>query len=593
MAKIDPGLKFLAEQDPAVLRGLAEESIFEVSADPAPKATVLAQFSGDIDELEAAGFETRNVVGDVATGQIALADLGELEALGSLVRIEASRALYSDLDLALPETRGDVVHAGPPARLGAGVIVGIVDSGIDYTHQAFRRPDGSSRILAIWDQGLDPQGSESSPAGFGYGVEYRTSDVDAALGGADPFSVVRHQDLQIPGDGFHGTHVAGIAAGDGSVAGQGSPAFTFVGLAPEADVVVVANTRGRAAGERGLGDSADTLDAIRYIFDVAAAVNRPAVINQSQGDNVGPHDGTGLLEIGIDNLLATPGRAMVKSAGNEGAANRHASGAMTDGGTQNVQFTVPPNRAAPITLDLWYDGSDRFDFAITPPAGAPSAPVAPGTTTTIKLTNGNEVFVDSDLNDPGSNDNRIFAVISRTNASSVQAGTWSFALTGTIVTSGEWNAWFQRGAVSPQFLPPFVDRERTISVPGTSRQVITAGSYITRNGGVGGISSFSSLGPTRDGRQAPTIAAPGQVIMAPQPAATGDTYGLMQGTSMAAPMVSGAVVLVLEKNPGLTQDQIRTCLDSSARSDASTTPSTAWGAGKLDAAAAVAAAPPP
>ena len=120
--------------------------------------------------------------------------------------------------------------------------------------------------------GLVPRSGESSPAGFTYGVEYRSAQINAALAAPDPFAVVRHRDLQISGDGFHGTHVAGIAAGDGSVAGSGQPAFTFVGVAPEAELVVVANTRGAAAGQRGLGDSADTLDAARYIFDVAEAV---------------------------------------------------------------------------------------------------------------------------------------------------------------------------------------------------------------------------------------------------------------------------------------------------------------------------------
>ena len=120
----------------------------------------------------------------------------------------------------------------------------------------------------------------------------------------------------------------GIAAGDGSVAGSGRPPFTFLGVAPEADLVVVANTRGAAAGQRGLGDSADTLDAARYMLDLAEALGRPIVINQSQGDNLGPHDGTSLLERGLDNMLGGNGRAMVKSAGNEGNRNRHASGAL-------------------------------------------------------------------------------------------------------------------------------------------------------------------------------------------------------------------------------------------------------------------------
>jgi subtilisin family serine protease len=596
MGKLDPGLKFLAQQRESDLQSVADEAIFalEVDTESEPTANVLIQFEGDLTAIEQAGFRARTVAGDVATGDIEIRRLGELEGLDTVKRMEASRVLGRELDLAVPESRVGTVHTGPPGHRGAGVIVGIIDSGIDYTHEAFRMNDGTSRIIAIWDQGLAPQGSESSPASFSYGVEYRKSAIDAALAAANPFTVVRHRDLQIPGDGFHGTHVAGIAAGDGSASGQGRPAFTFIGVAPEADIAVVANNRGRAAGERGLGDSADTLDAIQYLFNLAALLGRPVVINQSQGDNVGPHDGSSILERGIDNLLGDPGRAMVKSAGNEGARNRHASGTISASDPNSVQFVVPPNQVSPVTIDIWYRSSDQFDFSATPPRGAGSDAVSPGTTTALTLRNGNELFVDSDLNDPENGENRIFVVISAGTAATVQRGTWSFTLQGAAVTSGQWDAWIQRNS-SAQFVPPFVNPARTISVPGTSREIITTGSYITRGAGIGSVSSFSSMGPTRDGRQAPTVAAPGQVLIAPQPTSTGDTYGTMQGTSMASPMVTGTVALMLQKDPNLTQAQIRDCLTRTARSDAftGTTPNNAWGAGKLDADAAFRCVRPP
>ena len=125
----------------------------------------------------------------------------------------------------------------------------------------------------------------------------------------------------------------------------------------------------------------------------------------------------------------------------------------------------------------------------------------------------------------------------------------------------------QRGR---SFLPPFQNSARTLSIPGTANEIITAASYITKGAGVGSISSFSSLGPTRDGRSAPTVAAPGEQLMAPQPASTGDAYGLMGGTSMASPMVAGTVALMLQTSPGLTQAEAKDCLQSTARSDAFT-----------------------
>ena len=117
------------------------------------------------------------------------------------------------------------------------MIVGVIDSGVDWRHDSFRGPTGGSRIVRIWDQNLAAQAGESAPAAFGYGVEYTQTAINAALTAPDPLDVVRHMDDSVG----HGTHVCGIAAGDGSVAGDGSPAFTFIGMAPEADLAVVAN----------------------------------------------------------------------------------------------------------------------------------------------------------------------------------------------------------------------------------------------------------------------------------------------------------------------------------------------------------------
>jgi hypothetical protein len=591
-SKLDPGLRMIAMTAATEMAELDSESAFSVAASTAapPEVSLFVQFTGDISDIEKAGFQTRTVAGDVACGDIAVSQLAALEAIPSITRMEVSRVMNNELDLAAADVRVAPVHTGPPGHRGAGVIVGIIDSGIDYRHQSFRAPDGRSRILAIWDQGLSRVGTETSPAGFGYGVEYRQAQINTALAAANPLAIVRHQDSA--GAQFHGTHVTGIAAGDGSVAGQGRPAFTFVGIAPEADIIVVANNRGRAAGERGLGDSADTLDAVRYIFNFAQSLGRPVVINQSQGDNVGPHDGTSLLERGLDNLLGGAGRAFVKSAGNEGARNRHASGTLTAGGVQTVQFNVPGG-VPQVTIDLWYRGADRIGVAVTRPGGAATANVNPPASTTINLPGGNQLFIDSSLNDPGNADNRIFLTISRGTSAQVQSGNWSLTLRGNTISFGQWDAWIQRNSDS-QFLAPFVNAARTISVPGTAREIITVGSYITRGAGVGAISSFSSLGPTRDGRPAPTLSAPGQTLFSANVTTAADQYQGMMGTSMAAPMVTGAVALMLQRRPTMTAEQIRNCLISSARSDANTgaTPNNAWGAGKLDVQAAFACAAP-
>lgn len=589
---LDPHLRYVQAAKRKEFSEMAEGHPGLEADGQVQRVSVLVRYDGDPAALEDAGLEIGTVAGDVVTGTVAVGKLDGLAAVAGVSAIEGSRPVVGELDLALADSRAVLVHAGPPGHRGAGVVVGIVDSGIDWRHENFLRPDGTSRILFIWDQFLAPAAGEAPPAGFTFGVEYSRAQINAALAGT---GVVRHADGDT-GAG-HGTHVAGIAAGDGSAAGQNRPAGTFVGVAPEADIIVVANQGG---GARGLGDSARSLDAIAYILGRAAALNRPVVVNMSQGDNLGPHDGTSLLERGIDNLLGAPGRAMVKSAGNAAADRIHATGTVAPGGQQVVQFTIPASDTTQETIDIWYPAGDRMTFRITEPGGPTSATVAPGTSTTLALGNGNQVFVDSRINDPNNGDGRIFLTIGRGGAQFVEAGTWSFTLAGTTITSGRFHAWVQRGLPNTiaQFLPPHEDPDFTISTPGTAREVIAAGSYVTRGTGAGSASSFSSRGPTRDGRPAPNVSAPGQMIISARAAGIarpGDAYHALQGTSMSAPHVTGAIALMLQAVPTLTQQAIRDCLRSTARADAftATVPNTVWGAGKLDAAAAMGCAAPP
>jgi subtilisin family serine protease len=608
MEKLDPQLYYLTEGGVAALAttGDVEASFERFGVLPAPAAraatkpkkgetvaagevVVLAQYAGDPPALEKAGLKIHSISGDVITGSIAISAVSKLATIAEVERVEAARSMQVELDLSVVECRANLVHTGPPGRRGAGVIVGICDSGCDFTHPSFRRPDGTSRILFIWDQGLTPQPGESAPAGFGYGVEYTNAQINAALATATPFNAVRHRD-----PGGHGTHVTGIAAGDGSAPGQGRPPGTFIGVAPEADIIVVAN---RSNGAEGLGTSASTLDAVNYIFQRAGTLTRPCVINMSLGDNLGPHDGSSLLERGLDNLLGAAGRAFVKSAGNAGSSRCHAQGTLTSGTTQDVRFNQPAGDNSPNQIDLWYRGGDTFRVSVIDPAGNSVGPVNVGTATTFTLPGGNMVRIDHRNNDPFNGDRRIFMTFTPGAMGTMRAGNWTIRLTSVASpTGGRFDAWIQRGAVVPTFLAPHESSARTISTPGTAREVITAANYITRGAGVGSLASSSSRGPTRDGRPAPTLAAPGMMIIsADGESSTGDPYQQMGGTSMSAPHVTGTIALMFQKNPSRTQDQIKACLESSARSDAQTgpVPNTAWGRGKLDSNAAVNCVPSP
>ncbi len=600
MRKLDPQLEFLVEGGAAQLATTGDiEATFErfgmesasrrgrspkKGEKPADVVSVLLQYAGDPTALKKAGLNVRSIAGDVISGTIALSAVGKLSAIAEVECIEAARAMYPELDLALPESRANLVHIGPPGRRGAGVIVGICDSGCDFTHPSFRRSDGTSRILFIWDQGLAPAGGESSPAGFGYGVEYNNAQINAALAAANPFALVRHRDDA----SGHGTHVTGIAAGDGSAAGQGRPGGTFVGVAPEADIIIVANA---SNGAEGLGTSANTLDAVNYMFQRAGTLSRPCVVNMSLGDNLGPHDGTSLLERGLDNLLGGPGLAFVKSGGNAGSSRCHAEGNVIAGGSADVRFNQPGSDTGANQIDLWYRGGDTFRVSVIDPAGNATAVVNVGSATMFTLPGGNQIRIDHRNNDAFNGDRRVFMTVIPGAAGTLLAGNWTIRIVSVISpTGGRFDAWIQRGNVVPTFLAPHESPARTISTPGTAREVITAANYITRGAGVGSLASSSSRGPTRDGRTAPTLAAPGsQIMSANRESIGGDAYQLMGGTSMSAPHITGTIALMLQKNRTRTQAQLKACLESTARSDAQTgpVPNTAWGAGKLDVNAAM------
>ena len=418
--KLDPQLEYLRDTGIDELREAATLERFGVERAGARRGAtteveVLVQFRGEVADLEAAGLTVRSVAGDVVTGTVPLDRVDDLAAVQSVDRIESARQMYGELDLSLVESRANIVHTGPPGRRGSGVIVGVVDSGIDFTHHCFRKSDGTSRILFIWDQGLTPQGGEASPAGFGYGVEYSKANIDAALAAANPFATVRHRDV-VP---MHGTHVAGIAAGDGSPAGQGRPAFTFVGVAPEADLIIVAN---RSNGVEGLGTSANTLDGVNYIYQRTATLSKAAAVNMSLGDNLGPHDGTSLLERGLNNLLGGAGRAFVKSAGNAGADEIHAQGNVGTGATVDVTFNIGPGDNTPKQIDLWYEGADTFRASIIDPAGNATGVVNVGAVGNTTLTGGNTVRIDHRNNDAFNGDKRLFMTIGRGTAATIARG---------------------------------------------------------------------------------------------------------------------------------------------------------------------------
>lgn len=589
MKKLDPRLRYLMQQQTSSAPEMSERVGFPQTAEQAARVEVLVRCLGDkgAEDLRRAGMNVRSIVQGfytVVSGEVTIDKLEKLRELGLVERVEASRQMVSELDISLAETRTQPLHLSNPSVKGAGVIIGIIDGGIDYTHPSFRHKDGSSRILFLWDQGgpFDPN------ATVPYGREYTKLELDKALTSSDPFKLVPHRDF-----GGHGTHVAGIAAGNGS----SNKAFS--GIAPDADLIVVAYKSERVT----LGQSVRALEAFDYI--VRKADGRPVAINLSQGMNSGGHAGETVLETGLDNLVQQPNVVVVKSAGNEQEWRIHAGGQITQGQIVPLEFLVQTNDREDDFLEVWYDGADQISIAVQPPGSSPLPFVTPGDQRDFDTLAGNQIRIDFDLDTDNTGDTSATIILSRGNASFIQPGTWKLLLQGDEVRVGRYDVWIERtrrDLVGEQirFSEASADETHTISVPGTAKRIITVGSYVSRpKAGFslpqGKVSSFSSRGPTRYGLQKPEIAAPGEMIISARssnssdPANPDQWHTDMEGTSMAAPHVTGAAALILSVRPNLTCEQVKQILIQTARRDgfASSAPDNTWGSGKLDVEAAI------
>ena len=486
-----------------------------------------------------------------------------------------------EINLVEPITRSRLVPSD-----GRGALIGIIDSGFDLTHPSLLDARGRTRILAAWDQ-VNLSGSAGAPPMvFGYGVEYTAAKIDEHVAAQTTLTVRNHE-----GAGAHGTYVAGIAAGNGA------PHGVYKGVASKADLILVTYRN-----DVPVGGSSYVLDAIDYIRRLARALGRPVVINLSQGDNLGSHDGTSRLERAIDHVIEEGDVLVVVSAGNErgGPASHHAQGKVEQGRELALSFALTAGPGCVVdgdTIELWYGGGDRFAVALQAPGGKRSDFIEPdGGDVVIEFPAGNQAHVHSQSSHSTNGDHRISIVLER--GDGWEEGLWQLILRGDKVERGDFDAWADLpNAVTVIDFRSHQCDASTITLPGNSRCAITVGGFISRpslcgdNRQVrGDFAPGSSAGPTRDGRAKPDLTAPATLVMAPRMRRNGHRtrYDPMSGTSMAAPHVTGVVALLWSLWPGLVAGQIRDALLSTARNDAFTgvTPNTNWGQGKLDARAA-------
>lgn len=470
--------------------------------------------------------------GEIVTGRVPLHRIEKLRQMEWVYSLKPARPLRPSLaattaDLAATPSSLPKLASGAAGR---GTVIGIVDYGCDFVHRNFRKADGSTRLVALWDQA----GTATPDSPSGYGAVHEALAIDAALRAKDPYEALGYR----PGASSHGTHVMDIAAGNGG-------GTKVAGVAPHADIVFVGISpedvpwEGANLVEKSFGDSVRLLEALRFIFDRAG--DRPCVVNVSLGTNGGPHDGSTLVEQGIDDLLEEkPDRAVVIAAGNAYDDGIHTAGQVTEGVTIELKWVIPPNDPSDNELEIWYGKGDVFSLTLVDPEGIDRGTVGLGESARLKDDKGDTaVFIAHRRGDPNNGDNVIGVFLERR----FGAGTWTIRITGVSVSDGRYHAWIERDDRAPSaFAPPHV-HACTLGSISTGRWSIVVGSYDAHKP-TRPVSWFSAAGPTRDGRQKPEVCAPGHDVWAAD-AETMTRSRRDSGTSMAAPAVAGVVAVLL------------------------------------------------
>jgi subtilisin family serine protease len=497
---------------------------------------------------------------------------------------------------------------------GEGVIVAVIDSGIDIRHEDFLDDDGRSRVLFLVDLSQEPQGAQPELEERIGAAVWSNEDIDAQLwaeeAGEEPAYPVTERDTF-----GHGTHVTSVAAGR-------------LGLARVAWIVSVRAARNDWPVSF---EDTDVLEAARFVFELSEELGLPCVLLLALGGHQGGHDGTSLLELGLADLVGgdagdLPGRAIVVAAGNSGHCQDHAGGSVDGLASRHVSLEVArEDPSLEVDLELWYPPSAEISVGLRTPAGELLYPVPAGSELRWSGPEASVIVSNApEGRDPLSGDSRALVSLRPRLPRPVAAGLYTVTLQG----HGRFDAYLSwasleqlHGAAS---LESPLEPDGTLTVPATSPALIAVGATVSRAGWVdeagrpqrddrfreGGLASYSGAGPTRVSELKPDIVAPGHAVLGalsrdaepPSPLSVftpisslmPDRYRIVApgnraalwGTSVAAPHVAGAVALLFQRDPSLTQERLRSLLITTARTDGGARGrgwSPRWGFGSLDA----------
>lgn len=555
----------------------------------------IIRFTGNRSDLEDMGIKVRTQAQDIFTVVGTKKQLAELVSKASCQRMRTPRMLFPSAEEACGQAEIDAIHAAraanPTGFRGNGVLVGIIDSPLDVTHHGFREDTGThdSRVLYYWAQsthtedawgdtvnqaappGQTPDqftngaavGTRPNFNGLNYGRIYTQDFINTAIGLVNTYGTANNQICCEPTrTDEHGTHCAGIAAGSGHVTNWATNP-DHIGAAPEATIIHVRIQRLAVDLDTGGTFEDALLDGINFCLSAAQFHNMPIVLSVSQGSNFGPHNGSSDFDLARDNLINSfNNRSVVWAAGNDNDNDGYRKGTVASGNsTDNFTMTVERSGwggtiiTTAVWLDIWYSGPEleyRISYAGNNSGWRTSGQDYTGTI------NSRDIEAERDIESGGNLKGiRVYIDNARTNE------IYTFELRNPHGShTVNYHAWsgLQGWWAS---LSGATHDEATLGDTACGRSILTVGAsdkVVPPNPATGeDITRYSGAGPTIDGRIKPEIVAVGGTADDPLVAGSqydpiwsaasnqNNGYTDMVGTSMATPVVAGAIACLLEE----------------------------------------------
>lgn len=498
---------------------------------------VIVKYSGSLERIASDAVQVTELMNEYAILVVKESLIDRLAAIPEIEYIEKPMRLFFARSAGMRASCITPVRREPFHLTGRGVLVAMLDSGVDYRHPEFRNPDGTTRIRNLWDQTIPGQ----PPQGYHLGTEYTEEQLNEALSrpGEPPLS------MDASG---HGTGVLAIAAGNN-------------GVAYESELLVVKLGTSR---QEGFPRTTELMQGLDYVIRKALEYRMPVAVNISFGNTYGSHTGTSLLETFIDDISNLWKSVICVGSGNEGAAAGHTGGRLANGEIQNAEFVVASYETS-LSLQIWKNYVDTFHIVIIHPNGTVLGPLYERPSTQRYRAGNTELLIYYGEPGPYSVEQEIYIEFLPVR-DYIDSGIWNIQLVSQEIVDGTYQMWFPSSAAigsATRFLRPL--ESNTLTIPSTASKVITVGAY---NAATDAYADFSGRGEGENGLQKPTLVAPGVNI---QTAAPDNRYVSQTGTSFATPFVTGAAALLMQygiadgEDPFLYGEKVKAYLQRGAR----------------------------